>query len=92
MHFSIPETVDRKDPKGSTYTVRHFFKILKNTPKIFMIIFYKEKKQLEKVNGVSMINFYSLFRSEKNVNNLESWLSESNHGIAIAASVFRLFK
>ena len=24
MHFSIPETVDRKDPKGSTYTVRHF--------------------------------------------------------------------
>ena len=22
MHFSIPETVDRRDPKGSVYTVR----------------------------------------------------------------------
>ena len=27
MHFSIPETVDRKDPKGSTYTVRHFLRL-----------------------------------------------------------------
>ena len=23
MHFSIPETVDRRDPKGSVYTVRN---------------------------------------------------------------------
>ena len=28
MHFSIPETVDRRDPKGSVYTVRNIFILL----------------------------------------------------------------
>ena len=40
----------------------------------------------------SIIHFYSLFRFEKNVNNLELWLSSSNQGIAIGAEVFCFFE
>ena len=68
-----------------------FFFISKtNSSKIFMFIFYNDA--LGRWDQLLFIHFYSLFRFEKNVNNLELWLSSSNQGIAIGAEVFRFFE
>ena len=92
MHFSIPETVDRKDPKGSTYTVRHFFRLKRTRLKYswWYFIQWKRKEKLEEVNGRSIIHFYILFRSEKNNLEFDVGMS-SNQGIAIGAEMFRFF-